>query len=1224
MEEDDESRGKTEESGEDRGDSPPDRDPTLSPSAFILRAIQQAVGSSLQGELSNEKDGSRCHGLGWKHCQSLQSEPRVQESGGTDTATVVLDMAADGFLAGLVNVLDPPDWVPSRLDLQPGESEDMLELVAEVHIGDRDPVPLSMPSLLPRLQAWRMGKTGKTCSHPTSSSFSEQFRTLGTGRVGPAQPRARSRGGASPSKKSISTPFNSHHPHPPPAPPAPPAPRFDIYDPFHPTDEAYSPPPAPEQKYDPFDPTGSNPSSSAGTPSQGLSQSISRISETLAGIYDDNSLSQDFPGDESPHPDPPPQQPAPAPGTPPQADSTRADGATRRRVFVVGTEAEACREGKVSVEVVTAGSAAFPPPLLPPADSEIEEGEIVQPEEEPRLALSSLFRPSSRARPPASVPPVAQPPPQLPAPRAPEGDDFLSLHAESDGEGALQVDLGEPAPAPPATDIRWGGLDLRRKILTQRRERYRQRSASPAVPAATAPTGPPARKKSKRDRKRHGGSAGNQPATPAPATVWDSKKHRSRDRKPGSHASSSSADRRRGGSRRSRSREKRRRRRRSASPPPATSSSSSSRRERHRGKHRDGGSSKKKKKRSRSRGEKRSGDGATEKASILAPPPSSSAMSGSERDSRRRGAVPPSIQDLTDHDLFAIKRTITVGRPDKSDPRGSSPAPTSSPKREVLYDSEGLSGEERGGKSSERDRRRSRAASSSREKGSRRKALDGGDRDRDRDRSSKKARPSKELVPASGPPPKPPVSSGSRKVKLQSKVAVLIREGVSSTTPAKEATSAGLGSIGVKFSRDRESRSPFLKPDERAPAEVAKAAPGSTKPKKTKVKAKAGAKKAKGTKGKTKPSKTRKKVRSGGSSGGGGPVTLKKSKADSCSQATGAKGAEETSWSGEERATKAPSTPPPKAAPPPPVLTPDSQTVDSSCKTPEVSFLPEEASEEAGVRGGEQPATTTATSTAAAAPSAAPSAGSTAGDSGAEDGPATRVSQLPTLPPPMPWNLPAGVDCTTSGVLALTALLFKMEEANLASRAKAQELIQATNQILSHRKPPSGLGVTPAPVPTSLGLPPGPSNYLLPGSLPLGGCGSTPPTPTGLAAASDKREGSSSSEGRGDTDKYLKKLHTQERAVEEVKLIKPYYQKTDITKEEYKDILRKAVHKICHSKSGEINPVKVSNLVRAYVQRYRYFRKHGRKPGDPPGPPRPPKEPGPPDKGGPGLPLPPL
>lgn len=34
---------------------------------------------------------------------------------------------------------------------------------------------------------------------------------------------------------------------------------------------------------------------------------------------------------------------------------------------------------------------------------------------------------------------------------------------------------------------------------------------------------------------------------------------------------------------------------------------------------------------------------------------------------------------------------------------------------------------------------------------------------------------------------------------------------------------------------------------------------------------------------------------------------------------------------------------------------------------------------------------------------------------------------------------------------------------------------------------------------------------------------------------------------------------------------------------------------ICHSRTGEINPVKVSNLVKLYVQRYKYFRKHGRK-----------------------------
>lgn len=167
----------------------------------------------------------------------------------------------------------------------------------------------------------------------------------------------------------------------------------------------------------------------------------------------------------------------------------------------------------------------------------------------------------------------------------------------------------------------------------------------------------------------------------------------------------------------------------------------------------------------------------------------------------------------------------------------------------------------------------------------------------------------------------------------------------------------------------------------------------------------------------------------------------------------------------------------------------------------------------------------------------------------------------------MAWNLQGGVDCATSGVLALTALLFKMEEANLASRAKAQELLHATNQILSQAKPLPPLG-----------------GGLYGATSALGGGGE-----------GGKRDGSGACEGRGDTDKYLKKLHTQERAVEEVKLaIKPYYQRKDISKDEYKDILRKAVHKICHSRSGEINPVKVSNLVRAYVQRYKYFRRRRR------------------------------
>lgn len=50
---------------------------------------------------------------------------------------------------------------------------------------------------------------------------------------------------------------------------------------------------------------------------------------------------------------------------------------------------------------------------------------------------------------------------------------------------------------------------------------------------------------------------------------------------------------------------------------------------------------------------------------------------------------------------------------------------------------------------------------------------------------------------------------------------------------------------------------------------------------------------------------------------------------------------------------------------------------------------------------------------------------------------------------------------------------------------------------------------------------------------------------------------------------YMKKLHMQERAVEEVKLaIKPFYQKREITKEEYKNILRKAVQKVRWQQRG--------------------------------------------------------
>ncbi|XP_014024052.2 splicing factor, arginine/serine-rich 19 isoform X2 [Salmo salar] len=172
-----------------------------------------------------------------------------------------------------------------------------------------------------------------------------------------------------------------------------------------------------------------------------------------------------------------------------------------------------------------------------------------------------------------------------------------------------------------------------------------------------------------------------------------------------------------------------------------------------------------------------------------------------------------------------------------------------------------------------------------------------------------------------------------------------------------------------------------------------------------------------------------------------------------------------------------------------------------------------------------------------------------------------------------------------------------MEEANIASRAKAQEFIHATSQV-----PPSP-GPTPAQFILHSALPlvgctKTPPSHLHLGMSLGGGCAQTPPPPMPsgfLGGSGDSSDIGWDNESK-DPDKYLKKLHTQERAVEEVKLaIKPYYQRKDINKDDYKDILRKAVHKICHSRKGEINPVKVSNLVKLYVQRYKYFRKHGRK-----------------------------
>uniref|UniRef100_A0AAX7T620 SFR19-like C-terminal domain-containing protein n=1 Tax=Astatotilapia calliptera TaxID=8154 RepID=A0AAX7T620_ASTCA len=495
-------------------------------------------------------------------------------------------------------------------------------------------------------------------------------------------------------------------------------------------------------------------------------------------------------------------------------------------------------------------------------------------------------------------------------------------------------------------------------------------------------------------------------------------------------------------------------------------------------------------------------------------------------------------------------------------------------------------------------------------------------KDKDRDKESRKD------TSRSGKSKKE--GGASQKGKLQSKVSVLVREGVSSTTgssvgsgklnmdllgPGGAAGSTGGsvvgGSIAVVFCRDNESRSPFLKPcseplslggRSKDLVSMGKRSGLSAPPSSLTSPAGLKSKKAKPSSitstssSASSPSsslvtkrrrrlakKTREKAEAAGLAAGGSSQTKVMSEAwgggvsldvqsgvgdasKSVSPHIGQAGPAPCSSSSSTSSSTSvlpPSSSPPQTPPPPvaPSLrdtresSPDSQTVDSSCKTPDPSFLTEDCPKQPSPTQPASSPSNLAPSQGAglsSAPPKLPSQDDLSKSLGSPSSLSSTVCGLPSLalplsssdpsssvssssagkppppPPPapaptLPWSLQTGVDCTTGGVLALTALLFKMEEANIASRAKAQEFIQATSQ-------------------------------------------------------------------------YLKKLHTQERAVEEVKLaIKPYYQRKDINKEEYKDILRKAVHKICHSRTGEINPVKVSNLVKLYVQRYKYFRKHGRK-----------------------------
>ncbi|NXS37126.1 PHRF1 protein, partial [Pomatostomus ruficeps] len=235
------------------------------------------------------------------------------------------------------------------------------------------------------------------------------------------------------------------------------------------------------------------------------------------------------------------------------------------------------------------------------------------------------------------------------------------------------------------------------------------------------------------------------------------------------------------------------------------------------------------------------------------------------------------------------------------------------------------------------------------------------------------------------------------------------------------------------------------------------------------------------------------------------------------------------------------------------------------------------------------------------------------------------------------WNLQEEESGTLSAGKAPRMPFYKLQRAKEGAW-KAEDLNQTLNQVQLNEPPPTNYMI-PEPmfpdldssqvycqnIPLAPALPSSLPPYapvsqptvqfIMQGSLPALGCvagQSLTPEPGSLATASEpgiqaasvgnaeeKIKAPKPPVDKTKNEEYMKKLHMQERAVEEVKLaIKPFYQKREITKEEYKSILRKAVQKICHSKSGEINPMKVANLVKAYVEKYKHMRKHKKTDGE--------------------------
>ncbi|XP_054246693.1 PHD and RING finger domain-containing protein 1 [Indicator indicator] len=216
------------------------------------------------------------------------------------------------------------------------------------------------------------------------------------------------------------------------------------------------------------------------------------------------------------------------------------------------------------------------------------------------------------------------------------------------------------------------------------------------------------------------------------------------------------------------------------------------------------------------------------------------------------------------------------------------------------------------------------------------------------------------------------------------------------------------------------------------------------------------------------------------------------------------------------------------------------------------------------------------------------------------------------------WNLQEEESSTLSAGKAPRMPFYKLQRAKEVAW-KPEDLNQTLNQVQLNEPPPTNYMI-PEPmfpdvdssqlycqalpaVPCSLPctspcqpcLPCGPARSLTPEP----GTVATAPEPGTQPAAQERSRAPRAVLDKSKNEEYMKKLHMQERAVEEVKLaIKPFYQKREITKDEYKSILRKAVQKICHSKSGEINPMKVANLVKAYVEKYKHMRKHKKADGE--------------------------